>query len=82
VYGVYEWRVTVLCPVRGDKADDLESDGDVERRLYVWTDNPSDVDAYWEVLRVLEGWPADTKILEVTQLGRYVPADTPPDAPR
>ncbi len=79
---MYEWRVTVLCRVRCEEEHDLGSYVDVERRLYVWTDDPSAVDAYGEALRVLEGWPADTKILEITQLGMYVPVDRPPDAPR
>jgi hypothetical protein len=79
---VYEWRVTVLCPMRGKEADNPGSHADVERRLYVWTHDPSAVDAYEEALRVLEGWPADAKILEMTQLGMYVRTYSAADARR
>ena len=71
---MHEWRVTVRCPVSRESADNGdESHPDVDRCLYVWTEHPSTVDAYWEALRVLEGWPADTTILDVTRLGMHVP---------
>ena len=62
------------CPVSSGHASNRdESSPDVDRRLYVWTEHPSTVDAYWEALRVLEGWPDDTSILDVIRLGIYVP---------
>lgn len=72
---MFEWRVAVVCPMRVVSA---AGDGDrVEshrRELFVWTDHPSAVDAYDEAARVLEGWPAGSRAVDVTSVGMYVPS--------
>lgn len=70
---MFEWRVTVMCPVRSlEGSEEFERRGDFHRRLYVWTTELSATDAYREALRVLEGWPPATRIAEVAPMGMYV----------
>jgi hypothetical protein len=45
---------------------------DHRRDLYVWTDNPSAVDAYDEALRVVAGWPEGSRPVDVCPVGMYV----------
>jgi hypothetical protein len=70
---MYEWRVTVNCPVRSlDAAEEFERRGRFHRRFYVWTTNLSPSEAYAEAQRVTEGWPEGTTIVEIDPVGMYV----------
>ena len=70
---MYEWRVTVNCPVRSlDAAEEFERRGRFHRRLYVWTDHLSATDACEEARRVLDGWPEGTRIIAIDPVGMYV----------
>jgi hypothetical protein len=72
---VFEWRVTVICPVRVVSAVECApGERDHQRDLYVWTDQPSAVDAYDEALRVLRGWPAGSRPVDVALVAMYVPS--------
>lgn len=71
---MFEWLVAVSCPVRMVAAENAVVGHDHRRELYVWTDHPSAVDAYDEALRVLAGWPAGSRPVDVTPVGMYVPA--------
>jgi len=70
---VFEWRVTVRCPVR--RVQTVSDPAEQQRVLYVWTDHERAVDAYDEALRVLRGWPDGARPVDVTPLGMYVPVD-------
>jgi len=71
---VFEWRVTVRCPVRAVR-DGVPAAGtaDHQRAVYVWTAQECAVDAYDEALRVLHGWPAGSRPVDVVPMGMYVP---------
>jgi len=70
---MYEWRVTVNCPVRSlDAAEEFERRGRFHRRFYVWTAELSATAAFTEARRVTEGWPEGTAIVEVDPVGMYV----------
>jgi hypothetical protein len=70
---MYEWRVTVNCPVRSlEAAEEFERRGRFHRRLYVWTEELSATDACAEARRVIEGWPSGTRIIGVDPVGMYV----------
>lgn len=70
---MYEWRVTVNCPVRSlDATEEFERRGRFHRRFYVWTTNLSPADAFAEAQRVTEGWPEGTTIVEIEPMGMYV----------
>jgi hypothetical protein len=72
---VFEWRVTVVCPMREvSAASGGESQGHHRREVYVWTDQPSAVDAYDEASRVLEGWPTGSRAVDVMSVAMYVPS--------
>ena len=74
---MYEWRARVRCPVRpveDDRSGTTESAGFVERRLYVWTQQRSAVDAYDEALRVLRGWPSGSRPVDIRPMGMYLPS--------
>lgn len=75
---MFEWRVTVSCPVRLVAGDDKtrHGAGAHTRQVYVWTEQHSAVDAYDEALRVVERWPAGTRPVDVIPIGMYVPATT------
>ena len=69
---VFEWCVTVSCPVeslRGGEA--LARGAKFKRRLYVWTPSMCASDAYDEVLRIISGWPPDTRIVAIALAGVY-----------
>jgi hypothetical protein len=71
---MFEWRVTVRCPVRLVEAGrEVADPADHQRVLYVWTDHERAVDAYDEALRVLRGWPDGARPVDVAPLGMYVP---------
>ncbi len=70
---MYEWRVTVNCPVRSlDAAEEFERRGRFNRRFYVWTAELSATAAFAEAQRVIEGWPEGTTIVEIDPMGMYV----------
>ena len=70
---MYEWRVTVNCPVRSlDVSEEFERRGRFHRRFYVWTEHLSPAAAHAEALRVTEGWPEGTQIVEIDPVGMYV----------
>jgi hypothetical protein len=70
---MYEWRVTVNCPVRSlDATEEFERSGRFHRRFYVWTENLSPSAAYVEAKRVIEGWPCGTTIVQIDPVGMYV----------
>ena len=70
---MFEWRVTVRCPVRPVQAERAAGAVDHQRAVYVWTEHESAVDAYDEALRVLHGWPAGSRPVDVVPVGMYVP---------
>jgi hypothetical protein len=70
---MYEWRVTVNCPVRSlDVTEEFERRGRFHRHFYVWTTNLSPSDAHAEARRVTEGWPEGTTIVAIDPMGMYV----------
>ena len=70
---MFEWRVKVRSPMRVLAGDESGHQGvGHDRDLYVWTAEHCAVDAYEEALRVLEGWPDGTGLVEVTPVGMYV----------
>jgi len=70
---VFEWRVTVWCPVRLVTAvEDVSAGADHQRLVHVWTEHERAVDAYDEALRVLQGWPTGARPVDVTAVGMYV----------
>ena len=72
---MFEWRVTVMCPMRMVSAvEGADGQADHRRELYVWTESPSAVDAYDEALRVLEGWPVGARAVDVVAVAMYVPS--------
>ena len=72
---MFEWRVTVVCPVRVVTATQAaQGDAEHRRELYVWTELPSAVDAYDEATRVLEGWPVGSRAVDVASVAMYVPS--------
>lgn len=72
---MFEWRVSVVCPMRVVATmSSAESQGGHRRELYVWTDRASAVDAYDEAARVLEGWPAGSRAVDVESVAMYVPS--------
>ena len=72
---MFEWRVTVLCPVRVVNAVEAAPNERGHRReMYVWTEHPSAVDAYDEAHRVLEGWPVGSRAVDVVSVAMYVPS--------
>ncbi|MGH3366198.1 MAG: hypothetical protein ACRDOY_03250 [Nocardioidaceae bacterium] len=76
---MYEWRVTVVCPVRSlDATEEFERRGRFHRRLYVWTNQLSASGAIREAQRVIEGWPTGTRIVQVDPVGMYVWASSMP----
>ena len=69
---MFEWCVTVSCPVRPIRgAEVFQRRSDFRRRMYVWTPQMSAVEAYDEGLRVLTGWPPGTQVVSVTPVGVY-----------
>jgi hypothetical protein len=69
---MFEWRVTVSCPVQPVKgAQVLPRSAGCQRRLYVWTPQMSAADAYDEGLRVLTGWPPGTTVVAISPVGVY-----------
>jgi len=78
---MFEWRVTVTCPVqpvRGSQVSQHRADS--QRRLYVWTPQMSAADAYDEGLRVLTGWPPGTSVVSIAPVGVYRRLDRQVDA--
>ena len=72
VVDVFEWCVTVSCPVeplRGGEA--LPRCAKFQRRLYVWTPSMCASDAYDEVLRIISGWPPKTNVVAIVLVGVY-----------
>lgn len=70
---MYEWRVTVNCPVRSlDAAEEFERRGRFHRKFYVWTQELSASAAHAEAVRVTEGWPEGTSIVAIEPMGMYV----------
>ena len=69
---MFEWRVTVSCPVHPIRGTQVfQRHADFQRRLYVWTPQMSAADAYDEGLRVLTGWPPGTTVVSITPVGIY-----------
>lgn len=71
---MFEWRVTVTCPVRVVTATEDAAPESHQRYVYVWTHQHSAVEAYDEALRVLQGWPEGSRPVDVVAVGMYVPA--------
>ena len=70
---MYEWRVTVNCPVRSlDASEEFQRRGRFHRHFYVWTENLSPAAAHTEAIRVTEGWPEGTTIVGIEPMGMYV----------
>lgn len=72
VVEVFEWCVTVSCPVESlSGGEALGQSAKFKRRLYVWTPGMCASDAYDEVLRIISGWPPDTRIVAIALAGVY-----------
>jgi hypothetical protein len=78
---MFEWCVTVSCPVQSIQGtEEFQRRVDFQRRLYVWTPQMCASDAYDEGLRIITGWPPDTKVVSIVPVGVYRWLESPVSA--